>query len=256
MSEYIPIFDVRERKSGLIDMLIDTKKPHKVETLLVGDFVISNRTAGEIKRVRKSTDYRYDDYSDLFGSMKNERIYRQAKNLQENYEIKILIIEIEKGASLFNLKFTEKSWQKFQLSMIITYDMHIYITHSNEETIDLIYQIWDKELNPHLPSPSNKNPRPKTLRDKQLYFLSGLEDLGDIRSKELLSIYNTPLNVIAWIISTIITYTKGGNPRKPDNCPDGYGSNFLLKNQKLLTGDIIYADESEEENNNSPIEEI
>ncbi len=232
-----PIFDERERKSGLIDRLKELKKPHRVMMLLIGDFTVSERLGGEIKRIKKK-EYMDRNHNDLVSSLYDNRIYTQSNNLNKNYQVRILIIEIEKGASLFTSRFTEKHWASLRLSLEIDFGIHIYFTEDEDETIDLIYALWEKEKKgKHYVSPCNKKPRPKSLREQQMYLLSGLLNIGDEKTAELLDIFKNPLNVIAWIIDTEVPYTKTGKPKRPTDAPKGFGASFFLSNKKLLTGE-------------------
>jgi len=229
-----PIFDERERKSGLIDRLNELKIPHRVMTLIIGDFTVSERVGGEIKRIKKKM-YKGKNHNDLVSSLYDNRVYTQSDNLEKNYHVRILIIEIEKGASLFTTKFKERHWSSLRLSLEIDFGLHLYFTETQDETIDLIYSLWEKEKKgKHYVSPCNKKPRPKSLRDQQMYFLSGLLKIGDKKTGELLTLFKTPLNIIAWIIDTEITYTKSGNTKRPIDAPLGYGASFFLLNKKLL----------------------
>lgn len=241
-----PIFDFRERKSGLLDKMEELKYPFHEERLNKGDWTVSNRVGGEIKRIKKTDPFikkqkNIDDYSDLFASIKDGRIFTEINGLEELYEINVLIIQIEKGSDFYNRWFTAESWKSLQLDLEIESNTHIFKTHSHEETIDLIYSIWEREKKgKHYDPPINKEPRPKTLYEKQRYLLSGLEDVGAVKTKELLDYYNTPIGVFNSILTQEIQFTSSGKPKKIKGAPQGYGPKFFLKNKELLTG-INYA---------------
>jgi len=203
-------------------------------TLIIGDFTVSKDLVGEIKRIKKRM-YNGKNHNDLVSSLYDNRAYTQADKMDKNYTKRVLIIEIEKGASLYTSHFKENHWASLRLSLELDFNIHIYLTENEDETIDLIYSLWKKEKKgKHYVSPCNKKPRPKKLRDQQLYFLSGLLNIGDEKTNELLTLYKTPLNIIALIIDTIIPRTKSGKPKRPVDAPKGYGASFFISNQKLL----------------------
>ena len=233
-----PIFDERERDSGLITFLSKHNQPHRVETLHKGDFAISDRVAGEIKRIKKP-QYKDDRaHNDLVASLHDNRLYEQLEGLTQMYDVSLLIIEMEPGASLYTPFFEEKHWRSLRLSVEIGFNVHIYMTRSHEETVELIYLIWEHEKKgKHYVSPCNKAPRPKSLRDQQKYLLSGLVDVGDEKSEMILDHFKTPIGAFNWISDTEISFTKSGSPRRPKDAPAGFGAKFILKNQKILKGE-------------------
>lgn len=245
-----------EKERNLCARIEERNLPLRIETLLKGDFTVSSRVGGEIKRIKKTPKktkekFKIDDYNDLWASVKDNRIYTEIDGLNKMYEINVLIIQIEKGASFFSPFFTLETWKSLWRSLEFGFNTHIHITHTDDETIDLIYSIWEREKKgKHYVSPCNKKPRPPSLREQQMYFISGLINVGDKTSKELLEIYRTPWNILKLLVETKIKFTKSNKPKKPENAPFGYGGLFFLKNQILLTSDPY---EQEEENKEKEI---
>jgi ERCC4-type nuclease len=212
----VPIFDDREMASGLFDLLDKMNKSYKRATLNIGDCIISNRVCIEIKRATFTGN-------DLFESLKDDRIHEQSKNRHANYEINYMIIEILKGANIFNQFFTEKHFKSLCQTLELSFDTHIKISDSPEETIELIYDLWEREKKGvKYVAPINKEPYPKSLRDQQIYLLSGLDGCGDKKAEVLLKAFQSPARVFAWII----------NPEgvKIEN----FGPKFFEKNKKIL----------------------
>lgn len=238
-----PIFDIREENSGLISYIKELGLPHQVDQLHIGDVAISDKTVIEIKRITHKGN-------DLRASLFDNRLYPQAKDRKENYSITIMLVEMHKGVKPFDDYFTKEHWNSLITTLAIDYHTTTLTTDSTDETIQIIYDAWFKEIsNDHYISPCNKKPKPKTMREKQLYFLSGLDDIGDKGGNELLDLYKTPINILAMIIDTQITYTKGGNPRRPVNLPDGFGPLFIIKNQELLLNDTSIKEKETLKNN-------
>jgi len=230
-----PSFDDRERASGLISYLEQLGYPFLVEQRLIGDCAISNRIVYEIKRVSLNGS------NDLRSSLFDDRIHQQSKSRHENYEINILIIEIEKVgeniANPFDSAFTPQHLKSLRQTLELSFDCHVHFTSSMKETVDLIYADWEHEKKgKKYISDCNPAPRPKTFREQQIYFLSGLLNIGDKSALELLDYFKTPIEIIKWIIQTELQYTKTGNPKSPvlPQGLSGYGHTFFEKNQTLL----------------------
>jgi len=223
-----PIFDNREEHSGLITYVRSLGLPWQEDMLIIGDVAISGRKVIEIKRITKKSN-------DLRQSLFDNRLYPQAEDRRANYDVSLMLVELHKGVNPFDEYFTKDQWDSLIISLAIDFNTTTLQTETPEETIQMIYEAWIKEVSgPHYVSPCNKKPKPKSLLDQQRYFLSGLIDVGDKNTLELIKLFRTPINVIAHIIDTQVTFTKGGNPRRPENAPEGYGASFYHKNQAML----------------------
>lgn len=225
-----PIFDTRE--ALLLKTVDQMKLPYRVDQLLIGDIAISDRVIVERKAI-------YGAANDLRASLfdGNDRIHVQAKDRAEKYPINIIILEIGADSPVTDYYFDDQRCRSLLLTMELSFNSHIHITHSAKETIELIYSLWEHEKKGvKVVSATNKQPRPKLLREQQIYFLSGLIELGDVKTLQLLSYFQNPYRVIQWLLMTKIEYTKSGNPKSPD-LPEtlkGFGPQFFLKNQQLL----------------------
>jgi len=227
-----PIFD-KGREEPLIKRVKERNLPLREEQLLIGDCAISKRVGLEIKRVTSNVN-------DIRASLFDDRIHQQSKDRHENYEINILILQIEDKRNLYDDHFKVKQMRSLMNTIMLSFDSHVIITESDDETIDIIYELWEHERKGiKFVSACNKTPKPKLLVEKQIYLLSGLEDAGDKKTFELLQFFKTPIDVFNWIKNTRITFTKSGYPRTPElpNGLIGYGPQFFLKNQKILLGE-------------------
>lgn len=224
-----PIFD-KGREEPLIRRIKERILPIREEQLLIGDCAISERVVIEIKRVTSNVN-------DIRSSLFDDRIHQQSKNRHENYEINILILQIEDKRNLYDDHFKVKQMRTLMNTIMLSFNSHIIITESDDETIDIIYELWDHERKGiKYVSACNKQPKPKLLVEKQIYLLSGLEDVGEKKTFELIQYFKNPMNVFKWIVNTIISFTQSGNARTPE-LPSGligYGPQFFLKNQKIL----------------------
>ena len=87
-------------------------------------------------------------------------------------------------------------------------------------------------------TPTNKHPKPKSLRDSQIYLLSGLLQVGIKNAKILLDALGTPYEVFRAIKKAEFVIPKRGKVKKliGDIAEiKGFGKTFVEINQKLLT---------------------
>jgi len=215
-----PIFDEKERASDLFPTLDEQDREYIIKTLDIGDFVLSERCCGEIKRVSYTGN-------DLKSSLFDGRLYEQSEQRRDNYEINIMIIEITSKHKLFDQHFTKQHLKSLEFSLIIDFNTHVYYTESTKGTIELIYKIWEKlKKGKRYVTPINKRKIPFTLKQKQIRFISGLLDVGKLKATELIRDWGNPLEVIAWIFK-----------EKDDQYKvEGFDKEFFKKNRDLLDG--------------------
>jgi len=218
MNEDCPIFDTGEGQSNLFPSLDVSNYEYEVKTLDIGDFVLSERCCGEIKRVSYTGN-------DLKSSLFDGRLYEQSEQRRDNYEINIMIIEITSKKKLFDEHFTKQHLQSLEFSLIIDFNTHVYYTESTKDTIELIYKIWERlKKGKRYVTPINKRKIPFTLKQKQIRFISGLLGIGKIKATELIQDWGTPMNVFDWIV----------NDDKSKYKVEGFDKEFFYRNQELL----------------------
>lgn len=237
-----PIFDNRDlykndrgimTKTGLHLELLRQNRPFQIEQLKIADCALSQKACLENKNISKSGNH------DLEASLHDDRIHEQSEQRKNNYDWNGIIIMIEKGAQFYTPFFTPMHWDSLRFTLITQFESHIFIVNTEEEKVKLIYNLYEKfkEGEYHV-DPTNKTPRPNPKQDynNQLYFLSGLFDIGKDKAKALLDHFTKPILIIKWIVKTQIRFTKGGNPKISETSVKipGFGPKFFLKNQKML----------------------
>ena len=207
------------------------------EVLLIGDVQLSARVVIEIKRIKRSRDpANWEDYNDLAASLKDDRVHRETQNAHANFEVNYLILEVEEGASVTGGWFDQQKLDSLLQTLELSFSTIIKVTHSQDETIALIYTLFDHEAKgPKYVPPTNPEPKPMTWYGKQQYFLSGLIGVGAEKSDRLLTEVGPPAVVLNRIINTKVVYTKSGKPKgvEPEFLK-GFGPQFFLENQPLL----------------------
>jgi ERCC4-type nuclease len=195
-------------------------------------------SACEIKRVTCSSN-------DIWSSVKDGRFDDQAISMGLNFEHPCFIFEIQDKKNLYvyadtpEHSFTPEKFESLCLTMSWDFKCPVYITESPKETMELILKLWKKDqTGPKVVTPTNKEPKPRTLRDQQIYWLSGFYDMGDKKTEEILTIFKQPFKILKWILETQLTYTKNNTIKGTTSTIPGYGPKFFQKNQELLLTEV------------------
>jgi ERCC4-type nuclease len=248
-----PMFDDREPPK-FFDKLNELKLPYQKVKLEIGDGALSFDHVLEIKRIDKEKkavldsqgNLQYDDEgnvikkhnNDVRASLFDKRYQEQSKNRFEKYKWNALIVIVQDGAECFDDHFTAQHWISMQKTLSICFNTHIYTVSSEEEAIMIIYEFYRQiQKGEYFVPPVNKQPRPKTLFEQQIYFLSGLIGMGYKKCKQLLDYFGNIRRILDWIRDMPIRYTKSGTPKiaKTDLVQiKGYGAKFFIKNKQLL----------------------
>jgi ERCC4-type nuclease len=217
------IVDHREPKSIIqtlrkLGLIIDTQQ------LPIGDYILSEHVIVERKRGR-----------DFVQSLYDGRLFNQITQLVEQYERPLLIIEE------FQLESEEYKQAYGALSYLMIFkNIPIIPTSSGIETAHLIERLtsWVQEDHED-PVLSRGGPKRLTNRDKQLYFLQGLDGVGLKTAKYLLDELQSPFEIINSILDSEILFTKTGNPKGISGQfanMRGIGHRFIKRNKQLLMG--------------------
>lgn len=215
--------DQREENSDLFLVADALGLPHIKKQLVYGDCVMPRFDFGiEIKRI--TTEGRNDLRESFF---KNNHLYQQLHDLKRTFQRSALLIQDETGGNIFDSHFTPQHWQSMRDTINAHYNIPLIFTQSTRETLNQIYALYEKLM---LKSHEDEydyaihhEKRPKTLNEKRIYLLSGLEGIGKEKTRSLMMHLRDPLEVIGWIM----------NDGKGIKLP-GFGPAFFRKNKELL----------------------
>jgi len=228
--------------NNALQIIVDNREPRKLKNRLIklgmqieekqldiADYLISNEVACE----RKTG-------TDLIASITDNRLFEQIDRLIETYEQPILIIENISSA------FERTEWKKRKKHVYgaLTYiflrrQVPIVPTTTIGETAIVLNRIasWVQEDHDD-PIIARKSPKKKSLKDKQIFFLQGLQNTGQKKAGVLLNAFDgSPKKVVNAILDSKVLYTKGGNPKGIEGSfseMKGFGANYIIENKKLL----------------------
>lgn len=169
VEKIVVVCDYRERET--IEHLRKLGVVVNEQALDVGDFIVSERVVIERK-----------DHSDFVSSIIDGRIFEQVKNMKNNFEKSIIIIE---GNS--NRDISENALKAAIASLIVNYGVSLVNTKNPVDTAKTIYWIVRKEQQENKHDVSFKvGKKPKEMKRLQEEIVSSLPGISSVISKRLL----------------------------------------------------------------------
>jgi len=171
------IVDHRELKSNVARVLEEKGIDIDIETLDVGDYVVSDRTCIE----RKTT---YDLLDSLFS--KDRALFNQLADLKSSYDRPVLLIE---GNDLYTIRNVSPNVIRGLLSSIVLdFNIPILMSKDYKDSAELIYSMAEREQKKEKRIPTvHSGKTKKTLKEKQEYIVSSLPNVGLNTARSLLS---------------------------------------------------------------------
>jgi Fanconi anemia group M protein len=221
-------------EAGIQLELLKRNIEHSVAKLLIGDVAISERTVVEVKRLSFRDDGRPSH--DFVASLKDNRLFEQCQNMRDNYERSILVIQE------YNKLFSDKSVEPSSIygsmvSVSSKFGIHIIPTEDTPRTVDVLIKLEEYDNVDGYSKPINRHPKAKSIYEEQIYFISGLLDVGFTKSVRLLTALGTPTKIIESINSShFVDPIRGKNKKLVSELLSvgGFGIEFVNKNKKLL----------------------
>ena len=184
--EKIKIFaDYREKGSGVIKELIEENIQVSLERLEYADYVLSSRCGVEIKTV-----------GDFVDSIIDGRLLQQIKNMKNNFERPVIVIEGEQDIySVRNIH--HNAILGMMATIAVSYGIPIIQTKNFKETSALLQIIARREQEETSKEFSlHADRKPSTLKEQQEYFISSLPGINLTLSKPLLKHFRTVKNLV------------------------------------------------------------
>jgi len=152
------------------------------QPLEVGDFLASEKVAIE----RKSFD-------DFVGSIIDGRIFDQARNMKENFERPLLLIE---GYS--DREINDNALKAAVATLILDYGVSILTSRNEYDSAKLIYWIANKEQHEAGNGIGIKvGKKPKTQQQLQEFVVASIPGVSTILAKRLLDHFGSIENIFA-----------------------------------------------------------
>ncbi|MFC1769107.1 ERCC4 domain-containing protein, partial [Nanoarchaeota archaeon] len=206
--------DHRERASTLIKELVDSNVDLKLEQLKYADYLLSSRVGVELK-----------NKEDFVNSIIDGRLLTQLKDLKENFERPLIIIEGEQD--IYSIRNVHPNSIRGMIATItIGYGIPIIMSNDSKETASLLMLIAKreqddvgKEFSPHA------SRKPRSLTEQQEYIISALPGVGLQLAKPMLRNFKSVKDVINAEVELLKNVEKIG-PKKAKQIRDVLDSEY------------------------------
>ncbi len=178
------IADDREARSLIARTLYELGSNVESKRIEVGDFICSERVCVERK-----------DAKDFVASLVDRRLFQQAKDMSEQFQRPIMIIE--NYNDIFSYRNIHPNAIRGAIASIaVDYGISVIASDSQEETARIIYAIAKKEQEENERAVSLRGVKSKfTEMQQQEFLVEGLPMVGPKLAKELLKNFKTVRNV-------------------------------------------------------------
>ncbi len=169
------IVDTRELRSSITKALKEFEVKIEVESLEVGDYILSNRVAVEAKTA--------DDFAQ---SIIDRRLFTQLRTLKDNFEIPLLLIT---GSSLYGSSAINPAAVRGALSStIIDFNTPVINVKNANEAAALLFSIARQEQTTRKQTLSIRGKKPSlSMTALQEYIIAGLPGVNTTLAKRLLT---------------------------------------------------------------------
>lgn len=175
--------DHRESKSGVVRELSNLGVEIKTSTLSVADYQVSPDVAVE----RKSAQ-------DFAGSIIDKRLYKQARELVDNFNKPLLIVE---GENIYSGGLHPNAVRGALASLAVDFGIPIIPTHSPEDTAAMIYRLAVREQEKNAKDiPLRTEKKPLGLEEQQIFIIESLPNVGPVTARKLLEKFGSVKGVI------------------------------------------------------------
>ena len=174
--------DSREGNSKVIRHLTEMEIDVKVRSMAVADYQVSDEVAIERKTAK-----------DFVDSIIDKRLFKQAKELSEEFKHPIMILE---GDDLYTGFIHPNEIRGTMASIAIDFGISILPTRNAQDTAAMIKRIAIREQNGERTSIQIRtDKKPLSLLEQQLFIVESLPNIGPVNAKNLLKHFGSISNV-------------------------------------------------------------
>ena len=175
--------DSREGNSKVIRHLTEMEIDVKVRSMAVADYQVSDEVAIERKTAK-----------DFVDSIVDKRLFKQAKELSEEFKHPILILE---GDDFYSGMLNPNAIRGSMASIAIDFGISIIPTRNSQDTAAMIKRIAVREQNgERTPIQIRTDKKPVNLMEQQLFIVESLPNIGPVNAKNLLQHFGSVSNIL------------------------------------------------------------
>ena len=183
-AEVVIYVDYREKNSNIMRELDKIKCEVKVRTMGVGDYQITDDIIIERKTI--------DDFSK---SITDKRLYQQAKELSNNCQKPLMIIE---GENIYHTFLHPNAIRGALATIALDFKIPIIQTQNETDTAFMLKRIAlrEKDKDNKKPVSIRTQTKPVTLPEQQLFITESLPGIGPVSAKNLLRHFKNVKNIV------------------------------------------------------------
>ncbi len=175
--------DSREGNSKVIRYLSQMEMDVKIQSMAVGDYQVSDEVAIERKTAK-----------DFVDSMIDKRLFKQARELSQEFKRPLLILE---GDDLYSGMVNPNAIRGTIASIALDFGISIIPTRDAQDTAAMIKRIAIREQSGEKVNIQIRtDKKPVSLWEQQLFIIESLPNIGPVNAKNLLEHFGSVSNVI------------------------------------------------------------
>ena len=196
------IADVREKSSALLKHLVDQGINVRLEQISVGDYLLSERCAVEIKTK-----------PDFVASIIDRRLFEQVKALRSNYEVPLLIVQGEED--IYSLrKVHPNALQGALSSILLDFKVPILYTKNHLETAGILIALAKREHEKgNKEAKVGADHKPLSLPEQQEFIVQALPGIGPQLAKNLLQHFGSVEKIMNASVEELCKVEKIGDKK-------------------------------------------
>lgn len=175
--------DSREGNSRVLRELTKLGVDIEIKTMAVADYQITDEVGIERKTA-----------SDFISSIADKRLYKQAKEMVEEFEKPVLILE---GDNLYSGFMNPNAIRGALSAIAIDFGIPIIPTRSPDDTAAMIRRIAIREQSQARPPVQVRTEKkPLTFLEQQLFIVESLPNVGPVNARKLLEEFGSVKEII------------------------------------------------------------
>lgn len=178
------VADYREKGNAVIKPLIDSGVKIDLRSLESSDYVLSERVGVEYKKQK-----------DFVDSIIDGRLLRQLKNLKDNFEKPLVVVE--GSEDLFSQRNVHANAIRGMIAtIIISYGIPLLFTKDSNETAALFISIAKREQDKGMDEFSLHVKKPVNIKEQMEYLVSSIPSVGPALAKDLLNKFGSVKGIV------------------------------------------------------------
>ncbi|MBS3123237.1 DEAD/DEAH box helicase [Candidatus Woesearchaeota archaeon] len=170
--------DHREKDNKVVKELIELGFSVRTEQLISADYLISGKVAVELKKV-----------PDFVASLLDGRLLTQARELRQNFEKAVLVIEGEEDIYTVR-KVHPNAIRGMLAALVLDFRIPVLYTKNPQETAALIGVMAKREQDTSRDFSLHER-KPRSLKEQQEFLVSAFPGIGVLTARNLLNYFGT-----------------------------------------------------------------